>query len=208
MLKLGSEIIEETDSERQKISKVGSLESEESESEKEKESEKSVESDYSTKNLEMELQVLRPVLSLERKLRIQNCPLKCAQSATAILKQQVKQFDPSDLEGLMKMNTLNQTINEILLQEVRREKKLVNVPCHVCIYDFYLGQNGQNQLTVNKYKRLIKTCLYYNERSVKTQLFAKFFRAEYDQQDYTAYKQLLEEVEIGKMKPVEGTRIR
>ncbi|CAD8201509.1 unnamed protein product [Paramecium pentaurelia] len=140
--------------------------------------------------LRFDFQTQKPQLTLEKKLRINTCPLKSAQHSTSILKQILKKFNKSNMNGLYTIGTLLQHYTELVQRQLPNN---TNTPLHVHLYEHITFRFGQSQLSdCNRYKRMIKSFLYYEHRHSTCKIIVRFLKADLDVQDFNTYLQILE----------------
>ncbi|CAD8124508.1 unnamed protein product [Paramecium sonneborni] len=140
--------------------------------------------------LRFDFSTQKPQLTLEKKLRINTCPLKSAQYSTSILKQILKKFKKSNMNGLYTIGTLLQHYTELIQRQLPNN---TNTPLHVHLYEHITFRFGQSQISdCNRYKRIIKSFLYYEHRHSTCKIVVRFLKAELDVQDLNTYLQILE----------------
>lgn len=97
----------------------------------------------------------------------------------------MKKFNRNNMKGLYTLNTLLQNYTELLQRNLPSNQ---NTPLHVHLYEFITFRYGQSQLSdTNRYKRMIKSFLYYEHRHATCKIVVRYLKADLDVQDFNTY---------------------
>ncbi|CAD8069113.1 unnamed protein product [Paramecium primaurelia] len=151
------------------------------------------ESDVSFSQIKLDFKQSKPKLTIEKKLRISTCPVKSASYATNLLKQMISKFNINQRTGLYQLSTILQNYNELIM---KIPNTIQNTPLHVHMYENIVAHYGQSQFSdANRYKRTIRSFLFFETKSSTCQLVVKFLKAEYDIQDLNLYLQIVQSLQ-------------
>ncbi|KAM3132896.1 hypothetical protein pb186bvf_015044 [Paramecium bursaria] len=152
----------------------------------ESESQKSSESDFSVSHLKMELNTKKPTLTLEKKLRIANCPVKSAIYSTNVLKQVLGKFNQNNRSGLYKVTTMAESYQQIVFKTTNTQ---TNTPYHVHLYESIFSTLWCFVI------QSIRSFLFYESKNVTCKLATRFLKADLDVQDFNIYLNIIQDVQ-------------